>query len=180
MAFVDIVGFGPDEAALFNVEQSVGADDVIERGDVRLVQYPLRAHYGARAGGVAMDGWGGPATNAWISTFQKDIAAQGNKILADGRFDRAFGETSSASRTVCGIYLVNLCVARRNSGAHATLPRAVAINPTPREPLQSQLFRRHPPARHRPGRAHERSVRVRLQGRRQDADCPRRQRRSGG
>ncbi len=103
-----------------------------ERGDVRLVQYLLRSHYGARAGGLAVDGWGGPATNAWISTFQKDMAAQGNKILADGRFDRAFGDTSSVSRTVYGICLLNLYVARRNPGAYAALPRAVAMNPNPR------------------------------------------------
>jgi hypothetical protein len=141
MAFVDIVGFGAGEAALFNIEQSVGANGVNERGDVRLVQYLLRAYYGPRAGGLAMDGWGGPATNAWISTFQKDMAARGNSVLADGRFDRAFGGTSSVSRTVYAIYLLNLHVARHNPAAYAALPRVVEMNPNPRaNPYKTDLF----------------------------------------
>ncbi|MBP0463921.1 hypothetical protein J5Y09_08365 [Roseomonas sp. PWR1] len=141
MAYVDVVGFGAGEAALFNIEQSVGANGVNERGDVRLVQYLLRAYYGSRAGGLAMDGWGGPATNAWISTFQKDMAALGNKVLVDGRFDRAFGSTSSVSRTVYAIYLLNLHVARHNPAAYAALPTVVAMNPNPRgNPYNQTLF----------------------------------------
>ena len=132
MAYVEAVNTGAGEALLYNIEQAVGANGVNDPGDVRLVQYLLRAHYGVRAGSLAMDGWGGPSTNAWIKAFQEDMAAEGNNILVDGRFDRAFGTTSSVSHTVYAMVLLNLHVARSNPVAYRALPGEVALNPNPR------------------------------------------------
>lgn len=132
MAFIQAVDAGSGQSILYNIEQSVGANAVNAPEDVRLVQYLLRAFYGVRAGNLAMDGWGGAATNAWIKAFQEDMNAAGNKVLADGRFDRAFGSTSSVSRTVYGIVLLNLAVARCNPAAFRALPSAVELNPNPR------------------------------------------------
>jgi hypothetical protein len=132
MAYVEAVSTGTGEALLYNIEQAVGANGVNDPGDVKLVQYLLRAHYGVRAGSLAMDGWGGPSTNAWIKAFQEDMAAEGNNVLVDGRFDRAFGTTSSVSQTVYAMVLLNLSVARNNPAAFRALPGVVELNPNPR------------------------------------------------
>ena len=132
MAYVEAVSTGAGETLLYNIEQAVGATGANAPGDVRLVQCLLRAHYGVRAASLGVDGWGGPTTNAWIKHFQEDMAAQGNNILVDGRLDRALGTTSSVSRTVYGIILLNLSVARNNPAAFRAVPQEVELNASPR------------------------------------------------
>lgn len=117
---------------LYNVEQSVGIGATNAREDVRLAQELLRICYGKRAEGLAADGWIGPTTTAWIKRFQEDCATAGNRMLVDGRVDRALGTVSSVSKTVYAIILLNLAAYRASPAKFNAVPQVVKLNPTPR------------------------------------------------
>lgn len=117
---------------LYNVEQSVGIGGVNAREDVRLVQELLRISYGKRAEGLVADGWIGPTTNGWIKRFQEDFAAVGNRMLVDGRVDRAMGAVSSVSKTVYAIILLNLAAYRASPAGFNAVPQVARMNPTPK------------------------------------------------
>jgi hypothetical protein len=115
----------------YNVEQAVGLTGVNKNGDVKLVQYMLRHIYGNEAVGLAVDGWIGPVTVQWIKRFQNEMKAVGNKIATDGRVDRAYGSTSSVSKTLYTIAGLNHMLKVRNPVAFQQLPANVPLNSTP-------------------------------------------------
>lgn len=117
--------------AIYNLEQSVGIGATNAREDVRLVQELLRIAYGKRAEGLAADGWIGPTTSAWIKRFQEDAAAAGNKVLIDGRVDRALGAVSSVSKTVYGILLLNIWAHEVAPARFRAVPQVVKLSRTP-------------------------------------------------
>lgn len=121
----------PGSKPFYNVEQAVGPTGVNKNGDVKLVQYMLRYIYGTEAAGLAIDGWIGPITNYWIKRFQLEMKAVGNKIATDGRVDRAFGSTSSVSKTLYTIVALNHMLKVRNPAAFQQLPANVPLNSTP-------------------------------------------------
>jgi len=122
----------PGFPAIYNVEQSVGLNSVNANGDVKLVQYMLRAIYGSSAAALTVDGWAGPITATWIKKFQNDAKASGSNILVDGRVDRALGQVASVSKTVYSILLMNFTLQKKNPAAYRDLPRVVPLNPHPR------------------------------------------------
>lgn len=132
MAFAQPVKIGQENTTIYNLEQAVGVNAPNARGDVRLVQFMLRGLYGTKAGNLKVDGWAGPITNSWIKRFQLDVRAVGNKVLADGRLDRALGYKSSVSKTVYGIILMNLNLRQSNPALFAAIPTAVEINKKPK------------------------------------------------
>ncbi|MCC6536019.1 MAG: hypothetical protein IT162_00610 [Bryobacterales bacterium] len=131
MAFL-MKGPGQTCGYVYNVEQAVGKTGVNATADVKLVQYLLRGIYGAQAAGLAVDGWIGPTTISWIEKFQKEMKAKGVNLLTDGRVDRAFAATSTVSKTIYTILVMNTELEKRNPPAWAALPTQVALNPHPR------------------------------------------------
>ena len=117
---------------IFNLEQSVGSGGTNAREDVRLVQELLRITYGKRAEGMIADGWIGPTTTGWIKRFQEDAAAAGNRVLIDGRVDRALGAASSVSKTVYTIMLLNLWAYRVAPQKYNSVPSVVKMSATPK------------------------------------------------
>jgi len=119
---------------IYNVEQAVGPTGANVKGDVKLVQYLLRGIYSVpgRPAPIAVDGYVGPITNSYILAFQKAMKSVGNNVLTDGRVDRAFGFTSSVSKTIYTIILMNMYLKRKNPGAFAALPAEVGVSATPR------------------------------------------------
>lgn len=115
----------------YNVEKAVGATGVNLNGDVKLVQYMIKNIYGSQAAGLVVDGWIGPTTNSWIKKFQNDMKAKGNKIATDGLVNRAFGSTSSVSKTIYTIVALNACLKSMNPTAFQQLPTQVPLNNTP-------------------------------------------------
>lgn len=114
----------------YNVEQAVGNNSPNATNDVRLVQYLLAGYYGP--GSLEVDGWIGPITIGWIKRFQQEVSRKGNNVLGDGRVDRAFGYTSSVSKTVYTIILLNAFCKAKNPAAYNRLPASVPISPNPR------------------------------------------------
>jgi hypothetical protein len=118
--------------SVYNVEQAVGRNGPNANGDVKLVQYMLKHVYGARAVGLAVDGYIGPITVGWIDTFQKEMKASVVNVLTDSRVDRAFAEKSTVSKTFYTILALNSELRNRNPAAYAGLPGQVPLNPKPR------------------------------------------------
>ena len=114
---------------IYNVEQAVGLQSPNRTGDVRLVQYMLKHYY--MAADLKVDGWIGPTTNGYIQKFQTKMKDAGNKILADGRVDRAFGKESTVSKTYYTIVFLNLVLKKWNPAAWNDLPKQVPMNPNP-------------------------------------------------
>ncbi|NWF83073.1 MAG: hypothetical protein HXY18_04500 [Bryobacteraceae bacterium] len=114
----------------YNVEQAVGNNSPNATNDVKLVQYLLAGYYGP--GSLKVDGWIGPVTIGWIKRFQEEVNRKGNNVLADGRVDRAFAYTSSVSKTVYTIILLNAFCKAKNPAAYNRLPASVPVSPNPR------------------------------------------------
>jgi peptidoglycan hydrolase-like protein with peptidoglycan-binding domain len=128
---------------IYNVEQAVGSNGANAAGDVKLVQYMLRHIYGNAAAGLAVDGYIGPMTMSFIKRFQQDAQKGVNNVLVDQRIDRAFGQTSSVSKTVYTILLMNLALKKKNPNAFASLPQNVPLSANPKDnpynPVKKQV-----------------------------------------
>ena len=108
-----------------NVNFSVGNQSVNRRDDVMLVQWLLHRIYKDRGkqpvGGKPMmiDGWIGPQTVNWIKDFQRRMRENGEPCYLDGRVDAARYQTSTVTKTVYTIILMNTYLLRKNPKAHA-------------------------------------------------------------
>lgn len=114
---------------MYNVEQAVGPQSPNKQGDVRLVQYMLKHYYKTQQ--ISVDGWIGPITSGFIKQFQSDMAKAGNSVFQDGRIDRAFGKTSSVSKTIYTILMLNFALKKGNPAAFAQIPQQIKMNPQP-------------------------------------------------
>jgi len=134
MGFIDTTN-NPRLPSFYNVVHAVGSACPNLGNDVRLIQYLLKAFYEkapdlkSPGGAMTVDGFCGPTTQAWINRFQMDMNRYSGIVAQDGRMDRVRNNsvTSSISRTVYSLALLNRWTAASNPSAWIMVPSVVPL-----------------------------------------------------